>query len=76
MKTMTIRELSFGRKTKVNAEKTYRAPTGEWIAVVDESEYREACTYVCKGIQDCRWENLQIQADQDDDGKEYTVLTS
>ncbi len=35
MKTMIVREGSRGRNTKVNAKKTYRAVSGEWVAVVD-----------------------------------------
>lgn len=76
MKTMTIRECSLGRKTKVQAMDTYRAASGEWIAVIDREEFRQACSYVCQGVKDCVWENLQVQADQDDDGKEYKVLTN
>ncbi len=76
MKTMTVRECSRGRKTKVNAKTTYQATSGEWIAVVDGTEFRQACSYVCQGIKDCVYENLQVQADQDDDGKEYRVLRS
>ncbi len=75
MKTMTVREGSRGRKTKIHAKKTYRAESGEWVAVVDGVEYCEACSYVCEGIKDCKWENLQVQADLDDDGKEYRVVT-
>lgn len=76
MKTMIVREGSRGRNTKVNAKQTYRAASGEWVAVVDGTEFRQACSYVCKGIRDCVWENLHVQADQDDDGKEYRVLTN
>ena len=73
MKTMTVREGSRGRKTKVNAKSTYRAASGEWVAVVDGIEFRLACSYVCQGIRNCAWENLHVQADLDDDGKEYRV---
>ncbi len=74
MKTMTVREGSHGRKTKVNAKKTYRDDSGEWVAVVDETEFRQACSYVCQGVNDCACENLQVEADLDDDGKEYRVV--
>ncbi len=74
MKTMTVREDSCGRKVKVNAKTTYRADSGEWVAVVDETEFRQACSYVCQNIKDCVWGNLHVQADQDDDGKEYRVV--
>jgi len=75
MKTMTVREKSCGKKTKINAKKTYRESSGQWVAVVDRTEFRQACSYVCKGVKDCVWENLHVQADLDDDGKEYKVLT-
>lgn len=76
MKTMTVREDSLGRKTKVKAKKTYRAPSGEWVAVVDGKEFRQACSYVCQGVENCVWEELHVQADLDDDGKEYKVIKS
>ena len=76
MKTMIVREDSRGRKTKVKAKTTYRADSGEWVAVVDETEFLEACSYVCEGIRDCVYKHLHVQADLDDDGKEYTVLTN
>ncbi|HBG17985.1 MAG TPA: hypothetical protein DDY32_01515 [Desulfobulbaceae bacterium] len=75
MKTMTVREVSRGRKTKVNAKTTYRTASGEWVAEVDGTEFRQACSYVCQGVRDCVCENLEVQADQDDDGKEYRVLS-
>ena len=76
MKTMTVRERSLGRKTKVNAKTTYQTYSGEWIAVVDRAEFSEACSYVCQGVRDCAWGNLHVQADLDDDGKEYRVLSN
>jgi hypothetical protein len=76
MKTMTVREGSIGRKTKINAKTTYQKHSGEWVAVVDKAEFREACSYVCKGVRDCAWENLHVQADLDDDGKEYRVVSN
>lgn len=75
MKTMTVRERSHGRKTKVNAKSTYRSASGEWIAEVDGSEFRQACSYVCHGVRDCACDNLHVQADLDDDGTEYRVLS-
>jgi len=75
MKTMTVREVSRGRKTKVNAKATYQITSGEWVAEMDETEFRQACSYVCQGIRDCACESLQVQADLDDDGKEYRVLS-
>ena len=76
MKTMTVRECSHGKKIKINAKTTFRAASGDWVAVVDETEFRKACSYVCQGVIDCAWENLQVQADLDDDGKEYKVVTN
>lgn len=76
MKTMTVREVSRGRKTKLHAKTTYRADSGEWIAIVDKSELSKACSYVCQGVKNCTWEKLQVQADKDDDGKEYKVITN
>ena len=75
MKTMTVREGSRGRKTTVNAKRTYQRAYGEWVAEVDGTEFRQACSYVCQGIRDCACENLEVQADLDDDGKEYRVLS-
>lgn len=75
MKTMTVREVSRGRKTTLKANKTYQADSGEWIAEVDGTEFRQACSDVCQGVKDCVCENLQVQADLDDDGKEYKVLS-
>ena len=75
MKTMTVREGSRGRKTKVNARTTYQTASGEWVAEVDGTEFRQACSVVCKGIKNCACENLHVQTDLDDDGKEYRVLS-
>lgn len=74
MKTMTVREVSHGRKTTVNAKTTYQKFSGEWIAEVDGAEFNRACSYVCQGVDNCICENLEVQADLDDDGKEYKVL--
>ncbi len=75
MKTMTVREDSRGRKTKVNARATYQTASGEWVAEVDGAEFRQACSEVCQGVNGCVCENLHVQADLDDDGKEYKVLS-
>ncbi len=75
MKTMTVREGSRGRTTKVNAKTTYQTASGEWVVEVDGAEFRQACSDVCQGISDCVCENLHVQADLDDDGKEYKVLS-
>jgi hypothetical protein len=76
MKTMTVREVSRGRKTTLNARRTFQTASGEWVAEVDGTEFRKACSVVCQGVKDCVCEDLQVQADLDDDGKEYKVLTS
>jgi len=75
MKTMIVREDSRGRNTRITARKTYQSFSGKWIAEVNRNEFRNACNYVCQGVKDCVWENLHIYADQDDDGKEYKVVT-
>jgi hypothetical protein len=75
MKTMTVREDSRGRKTTVTARKTYQTASGEWVVEMDGKEFRQACSYVCQGVQDCVCEDLHVQADLDDDGKEYKVLS-
>ena len=75
MKLMTVREVSRGRKTRLNANKTYQTISGEWVAEVDGSEFRQACSYVCQGVKDCSCENLDVEADLDDDGKRYRVLS-
>jgi len=74
MKTMTVREVSHGRKTKMNAKSTYQTFSGDWVAEVDGTEFNQACSYVCQGVDNCVCENLEVQADLDDDGKEYRVL--
>jgi hypothetical protein len=75
MKTMTVRERSRGRKTKVDAKTTYRSASGEWVAEVDGTEFSQACSYVCQGVRDCACDSLHVQADLDDDGTEYRVLS-
>ena len=74
MRTMTVREDTGGRKTKVTARKTFRRASGEWVALVDENEFRKARDYVCQGIKNCTLQHLHVQADLDDDGKEYMVV--
>lgn len=76
MKRMTVRERSRGRKTKITAKRTYQTASGKWVADVDRTEFLHACTEVCQGVKDCACENLHVQADQDDDGKEYKVSSS
>lgn len=74
MKTMTVREVSRGRKTKVTAKRTFQTASGEWVAEVDGTEFDQACSVVCQDVKDCACENLQVETDLDDDGKEYKVL--
>jgi hypothetical protein len=74
MRTMIVREGSRGRKTRVNAKKTFQRGSGEWVALVDGAEFREACAYVCQGVENCSCEKLHVQMDLDDDGKEYKVV--
>lgn len=72
---MTVREESHGRKTTIIAKRTYQTTFGKWIAEVDSTEFRRACSYVCQGVKGCVCENLHVEADLDDDGKEYRVLS-
>ena len=76
MKTLIVKENIHGRTAKVNARKTYQKKYGEWIAEVDEAEYRNACSTLCHGIKGCSCDDLHVQADQDDDGKEYSIRTA
>jgi len=75
MKTLIVKENILGRKTEVTAQRTYQTDFGDWIAEVDGTEIRRACFELCSGIEDCGCENLHIEADQDDDGKEYRMLS-
>lgn len=74
MKTMTVREKKHGRVTKVNAKTTYQTESGKWVAEVDEAEMRKACGDLCSGLNECSCEDLHVEADLDDDGKEYKVV--
>lgn len=73
MKTMFIEESSRGKKTVVSANNTYQTDSGKWIAEVDSAEFNRACLALCHGIDACTCEGLHVQADLDDDGKEYRV---
>ncbi|MDX1775246.1 MAG: hypothetical protein R3297_01555 [Desulfobulbales bacterium] len=75
MKTLTVRDKVHGRHTKINAKNTYQAASGEWIAEVDDQEMHRACYELYRGVKECNLEDMRIEAAQDDDGKEYTVLT-
>ena len=74
MKTLTVRENTRGRKATVHAQATYQTESGSWVAEVDGAEMGDACRVLCNGIKDCSCENLHVEADEDDDGKEYTVV--
>ena len=76
MKTLTVRDNIHGRHAEISAKTTYQAASGEWIAEVDDQEMRRACYELYRGVKECRIENIHIEAAQDDDGKEYTILTS
>ena len=75
MKTLIARENIQGRKTEIIAQTTYPTNSGKWIAEVDGTEFRRACLDLCHGIKDCTCGDLHIEADQDDDGKEYSILS-
>jgi hypothetical protein len=76
MKRLIVRENSQGRTTEVTAKSTYEKGIGNWVAEVDESEISRACDYLCRGIEDCSCEDLHVEADLDDDGREYSVVRS
>jgi len=76
MKTLIVKENIHGRKTKVHANTTYQTDSGNWIAEVDKKELNHACIELCQGIKRCTCDNLHVEADQDDDGKEYSLLSS
>lgn len=75
MKTLIVKENSKGRTAKVNARGTYQKKSGDWVAEVDGTEFSDACSDLCRGIEGCTCEALHVVADQDDDGKEYTIST-
>lgn len=74
MKTLIVEEKSHGRRTEVPARATYETEAGKWTAEVDDIEFRRACRELCSGIGGCDCEDLHIEADQDDDGKEYSIM--
>ena len=76
MKTLIVKDNIHGRSTKVNAKTTYQTDFGKWIAEVDGTEFRHACVDLCQGIEDCTCDDLHVEADQDDDGKEYSISSS
>ncbi|MHB1013923.1 MAG: hypothetical protein ACYC2W_01410, partial [Desulfurivibrionaceae bacterium] len=74
MKTLIVKDNIHGRKTKVNAKTTYQTDSGKWVAEVDGAEMHQACSDLCSGIKNCSCEDLHVEADEDDDGKEYSVV--
>jgi hypothetical protein len=75
MKTLIVKDNSHDRSTEVTARTTYQTDSGKWIAEVDETEIRRAYLELCRGIKDCTCDDLHVEADQDDDGKEYRMLS-
>jgi hypothetical protein len=74
MKKLIIKnDDALGRKTEVDAKKTYMTSSGRWVAEVNGSELQDACVELCTGIDNCSCENMHGEADQDDDGKEYRL---
>lgn len=76
MKTLIVKDNVYGRETKVNATKTYQTDFGDWVAEVDPQALHRACDILCQGIEDCTCDDLHVEADQDDDGKEYSIRSS
>jgi hypothetical protein len=74
MKTLIVKDNIHGTTTKLNAKKTYQTKSGKWIAEVDETEFSYACFDLYQGAQDCKCEDLHVEADQDDDGTEYSIF--
>ena len=74
MKTLIVTENIHGRKTEVQAKTTYQTDFGKWVAEVDGTEINRACFDLCNGIQGCSCTHLHIEADLDDDGKEYSLV--
>ena len=76
MKTLIVKENIHGRHTEVTAKTTYQTASGEWIAEVDGREMKRACRDLYRGLKECTIEDLHIEAAEDDDGKEYRILTN
>ena len=76
MKQLIVKENIHGRQAEINAKTTYQTVSGEWIAEVDGTEIRRACHELYRGVKECVIEDLHIEAAQDDDGKEYRILSS
>ena len=76
MKTLIAKDNIHGRQTEVIAKTTYQTVSGEWVAEVDEKEFHRACHKLYRGLKECSLEDMHIEAAQDDDGKEYRILSS
>jgi hypothetical protein len=76
MKTLTVKDNIHGRRTEINANTTYQTASGDWIAEVNDKEMHRACYELYRGVKECRLEDMHIEAAQDDDGKEYTIVTN
>ena len=76
MKTLIVTKDINGRRAEVTAKRTYETLFGKWVAEVDGTEIRSACTELCRGIKNCTCDDLHVDADQDDDGKEYIIEKS
>ena len=76
MKTLRVKENVHGRTTTVHAKTIHQTNSGKWVAEVDGTELRHACFDLCEGIKDCSCDDLHVDADQDDDGKEYRIEKS
>ena len=75
MKTLVIKNDIHGTRAEVNVKTTYETDFGQWVAEVDGTEVRRACLELCP-MEDCSCEDLRGEADQDDDGKEYRILSN
>ena len=54
MKKLIIKnDDALGRKTEVDAKKTYMTSSGRWVAEVNGSELQDACVELCTGIDNC-----------------------
>lgn len=76
MKTLKIKNDMTGMSTEVNANKTYEKTVTQWVAEVDEAEFRRACDIYCSGIEGCSCDDMHGQADLDDDGKDYRIMSN